>query len=459
MTDIAAAKKAKTDFTEGSIIGSIVKMGLPSMIGFLSGQLYSLADMYWLAKLPERETAVAAVTIFSNILWFFFSFNQLVGPGSVAIISRRYGEKDYDRAETAIKETFLLKWAFGLTFGILGFIFIKDILYLAGARGEAIELGAEYGRVMFLGMGVSYSAFSVYTAMRGTANPNMAMSIMLGSTILNVILDPLFIFGYLGFPKMGVVGAAVASVISYSLAFMVGLGLLYGGATNVKLHFRGSVPVSVGSAYRLLKIGIPSWISSMSFSGGRLLVMPMIAMFGNSVVAAYGVGSQISALGIMILVGIGLGLASLIGHNLGSMKKDRAKKTGDQAVLLSVGIMIACGLIIFFGARIIMRLYFESPETVHYGVMLLRILAVGMPFVGIFIMLEQIYTGVGLNTPAMVVSIGHSWLLEIPSIYILTQILNFDQNAVWWSLSAATAVSALVFLWYYRRGQWLEVKV
>ena len=102
MTEVATNKKAKTDFTEGSVIGSIVKMGLPSMIGFLSGHLYSLADMYWLANLPERETAVAAVTIFSNILWFFFSFNQLVGPGSVAIISRRYGEKEYDRAETAI---------------------------------------------------------------------------------------------------------------------------------------------------------------------------------------------------------------------------------------------------------------------------------------------------------------------------------------------------------------------
>lgn len=325
--------------------------------------------------------------------------------------------------------------------------------------GEAIQMGADYGRVMFLGMGFSYCAFSVYTAMRGIANPNMAMSIMLGSTILNVILDPLFIFGYLGFPHMGVIGAAVASVISYALAFATGMALFYNGTTNVKLHFKGRVPMSIGSAYRLLKIGIPAWISSMSFSGGRLLVMPMIAMFGNSVVAAYGVGTQITSLGVMILVGIGLGLASLIGHNLGSLKKDRAKKTGDQAILLAIGIMIVCGLIVFFGAGIIMRLYFDSPETVHNGIVLLRILAVGMPFVGIYIMLEQIYTGVGLNTPAMVVSIGHSWLLEIPAIYILTQILNFSQNAVWWTLTAATAVSSLAFYWYYRRGQWLEVKV
>ncbi len=459
MQDVSTKDKTTADFTKGSVIGAIVRMGLPSMIGFMSGHLYSLADMYWLAGLPQRETAVAAVTIFSNILWFFFSFNQLIGTGSVAIISRRYGEKDFDRAEAAIKETFLLKWTFALVFGIIGYFFVEDMLYLAGARGEAITMGVEYGRIIFLGMGFSYCAFSVYTAMRGVANPNMAMGIMLGSTLLNIVLDPLFIFGYLGFPAMGVVGAAVASVISYTLAFIIGMALFFNGTTNVRLHLKGRIPVSIGSACRLLKIGIPAWISSMSFSGGRLLVMPMIAMFGNSVVAAYGVGTQITSLGVMILVGIGLGLASLIGHNLGSLKKDRAKKTGDQALFLAVGIMAICGLVIFFGAGIIMRLYFESPETIHYGIVLLRILAVGMPFVGIYIMLEQIYTGVGLNTPAMVVSIGHSWLLEIPAIYILTQILNFNQNAVWWSLTAATAVSSLAFYWYYRRGQWLEVKV
>lgn len=143
MQDVTIKDKATADFTRGSVIGAIAKMGLPSMIGFMSGHLYSLADMYWLANLPERETAVAAVTIFSNIFWFFFSFNQLIGTGSVALISRRYGEKDFDRAETAIKETFLLKWTFAMVFGIIGYFFVEEMLYLAGARGEAIQMGAD----------------------------------------------------------------------------------------------------------------------------------------------------------------------------------------------------------------------------------------------------------------------------------------------------------------------------
>jgi len=158
-------------------------------------------------------------------------------------------------------------------------------------------------------------------------------------------------------------------------------------------------------------------------------------------------------------VGIGLGLAALIGHNLGGDKKERAKRTADQALLLSIGIMVALGIAIFALARPIMRIYFENTETIAYGVTVLRILAVSFPFVGIYIMLEETYAGVGLNSPAMIVSIGHAWVIEIPAIYILTQVFDFNQDAVWWSITAASMLSAAGFYWYYRRGQWLNVKV
>jgi len=460
MTDIDMKKeKKKADYTEGSIMQSILKMGIPSMIGFMANHLYHLVDMWWLARLPEKETAVAAVTIFANVSWVFFSFNSLVGPGSVAIISRRYGEKDYDRTETAIKETFILKWIIGMVLGLAGYFLVDKIVYFAGARGETLVLCADYGRVIFLGMGFGMATYSVYTAMRGVANPHMAMVFMLGSTLLNLILDPLFIFGWLGFPAMGVTGAAVASVISYTLTFIIGVIIFYTGVTNVKLHLRGKVAMSLRTSYKIVKIGIPMWLGEMSFSSSRLIIMPMIAVFGNSVVAAYGVGMQVSAIGISILVGIGLGLASLIGHNLGSGKKERAKKTADQAILLSLGIMLTLGLIIASFARPIMGLYFNNPETIQYGVNLMRILAIGFPFMGVLIIVEEIYTGVGLNTPAMIVNAGEAWILQIPAIYVLTQILNFNQDAIWLTITGAVAISATAFYFYFRRGQWLNVKV
>lgn len=452
-------KENPADYTEGSIISSILKMGLPSMFGFLAQHIYSMVDMYWVSKLPGEESGVAAITFFANILWFFFSFNQLIGPGSVAVISRRYGEKDYDAAEKAIKETILLKLFFGGIFGIVGFYTIDKMLVLVGAEGEALNLGIEYGKVMFVGLGIMYATYSIFTAMRGVANPKMAMILMIGSNVLNLVLDPFFIFGWWGLPAWGITGAAYASVISYTLTLIAGVFLFYRKYTNVKLNIKGKKPVSLLAMWKILKIGVPSWLGSMSFSGSRLIITPIVANFGTAVVAAYGVASQVFGFGIMLLVGIGLGLSSLIGHNLGGGKLERAKRTADQSIILGIGMMIIFGLLIFFGAGLIMRLFFDNPETIKCGVEILRIFAFSFPFFGAFIMMEEIHMGVGLNTPTMIVDIIHSWGFQVLPIIILVEVLGFGQTAIWWSLACAGMISSTGFYMYYRRGKWLQQKV
>jgi putative MATE family efflux protein len=451
--------RQRADYTEGSIFASILKMGLPSMFGFLVQHVYSMVDMYWVSRLPNQEASVAAITFFGTILWVFFSFNQLVGPGSVAVISRRYGEKEYDLVEKAIKETIVLKLFFGAVFGIVGFLFAEWLLQLVGAGGETLELGIAYGRILFVGLPVMYATYSIFTGMRGVANPQIAMYLMIGSNLLNMVLDPIFIFGYLGVPAFGIRGAAYASVLSYTLTLSIGLFLFYGDYTNVGLHVRGKARLSIPSMWKIVKIGVPAWFGEISFSGARLLITRMVAPFGTAVVAAYGVGNQVTAFGIMLLVGIGLGLSSLIGHNIGADKHDRAKKTADQAVLLGAGIMLAFGIITFVFAQEIMGLFFDAVDTVAQGNILLKVFAIGFPFIGAFIMMEEIHMGVGLNSPAMVMNIIHSWALEAFPIYVLTITLTFNQTAIWWTISLASIVTAGLFYLYYRRGRWLTVKV
>ncbi|MEA3297618.1 MAG: MATE family efflux transporter [candidate division Zixibacteria bacterium] len=451
--------KNHADYTEGSIFGSILKMGLPSMFGFLSQNIYSLVDTYWVSKLPGEESGVAAITFFATILWMFFSFNNLVGPGSVAIISRRYGEKQYDLAEKAIKETLILKLFIGFLFGIIGYFYVDIMLGFLGAEGAALSEGIAYGRIMFLGMGIMYATYSIYTALRGIANPQMAMILMLASNILNMVLDPLLMFGYWGFPALGIEGAALASVTSYSLTFIVGMFLLYGNYTNVKLHISGKASVAVESMWKIIRIGIPAWLGRLSFSSARLVITPLIAAFGTKVVAAYGVGNQVTHFGIMVLVGIGLGLSSLIGHNVGSGKLERAKKTADQAIWLGVGVMCFFGLVVFVFASQIMGIFFDNPETIGYGVEMLRVFAVGFPFMGAFMMIGEIHLGVGLNSPTMVMDVIHSWVLEVGPILLLTTFLGFDQTAIWWTITFAGTVSSIIFYIYYKRGRWLTVRV
>lgn len=453
----STVKPTPTDHTEGSVIGSILKMGLPSMIGFGIGNLYSLVDMYWLSRMGP--TPVAAITILAPFLWVMFSANMIVGVGSVAIISRRYGEKDYRQTEIAIKETIILKWLVAILSGAIGLIITPTILRILGAEGEVLRQGIVYARIIFAGLGFNFATYSIFTALRGVANPNKAMFLMIGFNVINIVLDPFLIFGWGPFPEMGIAGAAVASVISYVVAFTVGLGFFYFGAANVRLHLHSEGRIKWSTMWTILKIGSPSAIGSLSFSLARTIIMPMVAYFGMGVVAAYGVSLQISSLGIHLLVGIGLGMSALIGHNLGARKQERARQTANQALMLAIGIMLVLGTLTFIFARFIITRFFDEPEIINYGITILRIAAVSLPFLAIHIMIENVYTGAGENRPAMFFNIIHAWALEIPAVYITTQILGLSEVAVWWSITGATILSGTAYYLYFRRGGWLQVKV
>ncbi|GAI17630.1 unnamed protein product [marine sediment metagenome] len=279
------------------------------MIGFAALNIYDIVDMFWVAKLGAEP--VAAITIFSSFYWVISSANQIAGTGSVAVISRRYGEKNYPETERAIKDTILLKWMLAIFFGSIGFFLIDKILVLLGAKGDVVNMGIRYGKVQFLGLGFAFSTFTIYTALRSIGNPNIAMAIMLGSTGLNLILDPFLIFGWWFFPKLGVVGAAVASVISFSTAFFTGLLVFFSGKCNVTLHLKSRVRLKVKSLLQIIRIGLPTGINNISFSFARLIIMPLVAVFGTGVVAIYGIGMRISSLGIMVIVGMGLKVSGM----------------------------------------------------------------------------------------------------------------------------------------------------
>ncbi|MCP4631958.1 MAG: MATE family efflux transporter [candidate division Zixibacteria bacterium] len=445
------------DHTEGSVIASITRMGLPSMIGFASANLYDIIDMFWVAKLGAEN--VAAITIFFSFYWVISSANMIAGSGSVALISRRYGEKNIHATEAAIKEAILLKWGLAIFFGIFGYIFLDKVLYILGARETVLVLAHDYGIVQFIGLGVSFSSFTIYTALRGVGDPVKAMVLMLSGVVLNIILDPFFIFGWWIFPELGVVGAAVASIISYAFSFTVGLIIFYGGFTSVRLHIKGKVPISLSQISQMIKIGFPSGINSISFSLSRVIIMPIVAVFGTNVVAAYGMGARISALGIMVIVGMGLGVSALIGQNLGAEKIERAKETAYKAILFSGSIMTAFAVVNIIGAPIIVRFFFDSEPLLSLGVTLIRIISIALPFIGISITMEMVYSGAGENKPAMFFSILQSWVILIPMILFATHVMHFNQDGVWWSMTISNIIAMALFYLYFQRGKWLLKKV
>jgi len=448
---------------EGSILRSIFRMGLPSMIGFGAANVYDLVDMFWLAKLGVDPPA--AVTFFFSFFWVISSVNMIAGTGSISIISQNFGSGRLDFTESSIKETFILKTLLAIAFGVIGLLTLEPVLKLLGAEGRVLEMGMEYGRIQLYAMTFSFCAFTVYTALRGVGNPKWAMALMLISILLNIVLDPVLIFGWWIFPELGVAGAAWASVAGYAFSVIAGLALFYAGVFNLKLHFVGKAPFSFKNMFKIMRIGAPSGLSAISFSLSRSVVMWFVGYYGTEVVAAYGLGNRISAFGIMIVVGLGLGISALIGQMLGAESSERAWKTSKQSVWLAIGVMTAFGAVCFFGASPLMNLFFnssggESAALVHTaGVRFLRIIALSFPFVGIFITIEQVFSGAGKNLPPMLFGVAANWVLEIPLIWALSWVAGLNEIGVWLAMVLGHAIATLAFVLYYQKRTWLYYRV
>jgi len=448
---------------EGSVLRSIFRMGLPSMIGFGAANVYDIVDMFWLARLGVDPPA--AITFFFAFFWVIFSVNMIAGTGSVSIISQNFGSGNIDATEVSIKETFVLKAILAVGFGAIGLLILEPVLTLLGAEGSVLQMALEYGRIQLYAMVFPFCAFTVYTALRGIGNPKWAMTLMLTSIALNMILDPVLIFGWWIFPELGVAGAAWASIIGYAFSVIAGLALFYGGVFNVKLHLIGKIRLGINTMLKIMRIGAPSGINAVSFSLSRSVIMWFVGYYGTEVVAAYGVGNRISAFGIMVVVGLGLGISALIGQTLGAENPERAWKTSKQSIWLSTVVMTSFGAVCFFGADLLMRLFFDSSaggqsaQVHHAGVVFLRIIAFSFPFVGIFITIEQVFCGAGKNLPPMLFGIAANWLLEIPLIWGLAWMAGMNETGVWLAVTAAHVIATAAFIIYYHKKTWLHYRV
>jgi len=456
-TPTADAATAPPAHDPRHILREIWRMGYPSMVGFAATNLYTLADMFWVSRLGADR--VAALTIFAAFYWVISSANMVAGAGSVAIISRRYGEKDMEKTKAAILDAFVLKVILAAVFGTIGYLLTPRIVVMLGATGDVTTYAVTYGRIMLIALIFNFPTWTAYTALRGIGQPRYAMILMIASTVFNAVLDPIMIFGWLGFPAMGVAGAAWASLIGFVLTVTTALVMFFGGAFKVRLDWAAVRALNPKTMLQMLKIGLPSGISSISFSLGRMVITPMIAHFGAPVVAIYGAGSRAIEFGIVIVVGLELGMSPLIGHALGAKDKVLAWLTARKAIMMGVAIMTVYAVIMVFAAGPMTRIFFSGPPYEELGLVFFRINALSLPFFGAFILLEGAFGGAGDTVPAMVVGLIHSWLMEIPMIYLLAYVLDYGPVGVWWGFVFANIVSAAGYFWWFSKKRWLEREV
>ena len=440
-----------------SILRELVGMGLPSTASFLLLSLYDVTDVFWLAKLGPEP--VAAVTVFSAYFFVLSFANGIIGSGSVAVISQRFGERDMVGTELSIKNTFLGKALVGVCFGLPGIFLLPFALRLLGASPDVAALAIRYGVLQCVTLPLPLVSFSVYTALRGIGRPGLGAAISVVGAVVNLVLNPLLIFGLGPFPRLEILGSSLASVLGFATVTLWGFVALASPKSPVRVRWLARPYPDFRELLHIARVGLPSGVSNLSNSLFMSALVKIVATYGTTPVALFGMSQKVLRFGQTVVAGFGLGSSALIGQHLGARRLERAWLCAVLTMRLAVSVLFVFSTAVFLGAGYLVRFFFPDPALAAPGATYLRTLAVGLPFLGFSAGNDHAYSGAGRNGPPMLLQVANAWLITIPLMFLFGRGLRFGAVGTMAGVAMGQAVSGAIAVWMLRRGSWLTHRV
>lgn len=452
----------KQDLTQGSIPKHLLSLALPTSFGFMAQTLYDLVDMAWIGKI--NQNAVAGVTIFSFVFWTVEVLNEVVGASSVSLISQSHGAKDIERTERVIEQTLVFKAFLACIAATLLLLFLRPLLGFFNKDTDVLRYALDYGYLRVFFLPILFSSFTVNTALRCTGDARSPMFIMTFSSVLNIILDPFLIFETIPGTQlpglgMGVFGAALATVISSSLAFLIGFYLLFSGRAAVRPRLRGLFTLDWKIDIKLLTIGAPVGLDAFARNFSTLVILKFTQSFGTSTQAALGIGHRLMHIVLLPLIGLLLGGSTLVGQNLGAEKVDRAVKTARWSVLYAGAAMSLITTSFLLSAPMIMGLFIREIEVIEIGTSMIKISSLGFIPLGIAFGMGVVFPGAGDNFPLFISSSVGKWGVQIPFLFIATHRFPETVELLWLSFILANLTEAFVVAIFFKLGRWKRVRV
>jgi putative MATE family efflux protein len=298
------------------------------------------------------------------------------------------------------------------------------------------------------------------------------MLVMFGSVVLNIIIDPFLIFGWtvvedapfvgtIAFPELGIQGAAIATVFSRALALVVGLAIMFRGSRGVQIHFRDMVP-DLTYGRRLVRIGVPASIEGTGRAVSMNLLLVIVAMFPDTVVAAYGIGTRIFSVVFLPAIAVARGVETMTGQNMGANKPDRAEQAAGIAAKVLFGVLTAAGIVVFLFPEPIVSTFVGADQTnasqvVSIGTEFLRYVALTFGFIGIMRAYTGSFRGAGKTLTAAAISVLMLAVIRFPIAWVAAE--PFGETGVWLSFAVSNIAGAIIAYTWYRRGTWRENNV
>lgn len=445
----------KRDLTEIPVGLAIFLLSVPMIMEMGMESIFAVVDIFFVSKLGAEAVAVVGLT--ESLVTLVYAVAIGLSIGATATVARRIGEKNPEAAAKTAVQVIYLGLIVSVLFGVAGSLFAHKFLELMGAQPDVIAQ-VNFTRVMLGGSVSVVMLFLVNAIFRGAGDAALAMRTLVLANTLNIILNPCFIFGLWIFPELGVTGSAVATTIGRSTGVIFALFVLFrpGGRFQIRAHhFQPDLALIwhlvklSGVAIFQVTVGMLSWIG----------LMRIMSRFGSEALAGYTIGIRWIIFGLLPSVGMSNAAATLVGQSLGAGKPERAEQAVWKAAFYNAVFLGVVGAIFIIFAHPIVSFFTTEPAVLVYATDCLRIISYGFILYAYGMVLETAFNGAGDTWTPTYINLFVFWLFEIPLAYVLAYHTSLQAHGVFWAITIAFSVLAVISGVLFRRGKWKLQKV
>ncbi len=444
-------KGEERDYTRGNIRKAILLLSVPMVMEMMMESVFAVADIYFVSKMGAD--AIATVGITESIITLVYALAVGLSVGTSAIVSRRVGEKHFQEASIAAWQSILTGIVFSLLIAMPGIFMAGKLLHLMGASAIIVNEMSSYTAIMLGGNLTIMLLFIINAVFRSAGNPVLSMKVLWFANGINILLDPILIFGLGPIPGFGIKGAAIATTVGRGLAVAYQLYLLFYGNSRVNLKGINFKPVKK-IIMKVLKLAYGSVSQYIVATSSWIVLMRIMAEYGSAVVAGYTIAIRIVIFALLPALGISNAASTLVGQNLGAGNPDRAERsvwiTGKATMLL----MAVIGFILVIWAGSFISLFTNDTAIIAYGKTGLRIVSYGFVGYGLGMVMVNAINGAGDTRTPLWINLISFWMIEIPLAWLLSHHAGWAQNGVFIAILTAESIMTIITLFIFRKGRW-----
>lgn len=444
-------KEDKTEMIlNGSIYRILLTLSIPIMINSVIQTLYNLVDGVYVGMISTVH--FAATSFVWPINFLFISLGIGLSIAGTSLLSQLVGGGKFEKAEEYATQLMVITFLSSIIFVFLGYLISPHIIRLMGGTGEFAEYSNIYLRITFLDLPFMFLYFNINSIMNAQGN-TVTPTILSGmSAVINIILDPIFIFTF----GWGIAGAAWATLIARAVLAVVGLMMLFGENNKIKLKLKG-FKFNKEIIKEIVLIGIPSTIGQSGAALGFIVLNGFIGSYGTATIAAFGMVNRITSLIMQPAMGIGSALTAIVGQNMGADQIDRVKEAFRKALKLTIAIgSVGAIFLIIFDNQII-NFFIKSKDdysVIELSLTYLFFTALSMPLMGIFSVLQGIFQGTGHTKYSMAMEVGRLWFVRLPMILLFKYYTNFGSTGIWFAMCFSNFIVCIYGYLVYRKNRW-----